>query len=279
MRNRLVGGVARPPMTNYYRGETKASSPFEKKRPKKAMSAKFIKAIDWLIVVVAIFCLIYSLIVKPDPKVIASSTSYNSITNYQAAASAAMKDFKDHNKITFDETSLATSLKKQFPEIDNVDIELPMLGEKPVIRLTIAEPKFALSSKGVRYVVADNGIVVAEAMNFADDDDLPVVTDESGFDVQIGKAVLSSDEVNFINQVVLQCEKAAVPISSLALPPKGQELDLKTKDKKYYVKFNLVGDPMVEIGQFLAARHQFTRNHQNPSQYLDVRIAGRIFYK
>lgn len=278
-RDRVAGQSPRVPLTNYYRGTPKSSSPFQKKVPTKLWSARLAKAVDLLIILVVLFCAVYSLSVKPNPKVIVSSNIYRPTSSYVDAAEKGMSSFKDRNKLTFNQTDLVSRLQSQFPEIANANVELPLFGQRPVIRLSIAIPKFILENQGTRYVVADSGVVVAEAMNFADDDSLPVVVDQSGFSARVGKAVLGANQVNFINQVVLQCQRANVPISTLSLPAQAQELDLKTKDQSYLVKFYLGGDPLVETGQFLAARAQFARDHHSPSKYLDVRIAGKIFYK
>ncbi|MGH7156635.1 MAG: hypothetical protein ACREGG_00760, partial [Candidatus Saccharimonadales bacterium] len=87
------------------------------------------------------------------------------------------------------------------------------------------------------------------------------------------------DSVGFINTVIAECKHSKVPISSLVLPTTPQELDLHTADQPYYVKFYLGGDVLNEAGQFLAARNHFAQTKQSPSQYLDVRVQGKIFYK
>jgi hypothetical protein len=70
-----------------------------------------------------------------------------------------------------------------------------------------------------------------------------------------------------------------VSIKSLTLPKSVQELDLHTSDRTYFVKFYLGGDALQQTGQFLAARHQFDITNSQPAEYLDVRVAGKIFYK
>lgn len=271
--------VSRPPMTSYYRGQTKTTSPFAKKAPAKVRGAFLTKLVDGLLIVVLVFCLIYSLIVRPDPRVIASSNEYRTSNVYRSAAAQAMQGFKDRSKLTFNESALVTDLKTRFPEISVANVELPLFGQRPIIRLSIAAPEFLFASQGHLYLIAANGVVVSDNPKITAAKNLPVVTDQTGFTAKLGQPVLSTDEVSFISQLVKQCHRAKVPIKSLVLPNSGQELDLRTKDKSYYVKFYLGGDPMVETGQFLAARAEFTRDHKSPVQYLDVRVGGKIYYK
>ncbi|HVX58350.1 MAG TPA: hypothetical protein VG964_01275 [Candidatus Saccharimonadales bacterium] len=271
---------ARSNLTSYYRGQPASQSPFQKKEPRTGLRSKVSKVVDILIVLIVAFCFIYSLIVSPPPKIISSSNLYEPNYIYQKAAAQKMDGFSFHNKLTFDESALISSMQKEFPEIDNASVELPLFGQKPVVRLSIAKPDFVLSSGGVRYILASNGVIVARADMFAADDSLPVLTDASGYQAQIGKPVLSADQTSFVTTVLSQLKKAAVPVASLTLPPKtAEEMDLRTKDQRYFTKFYLDGDPLVEAGQYLAARHQFASDSKQPSKYLDVRVAGKIFYK
>jgi hypothetical protein len=70
-----------------------------------------------------------------------------------------------------------------------------------------------------------------------------------------------------------------VPISALSLPAVPEEIDLRASDQPYYVKFYMGGSAVLQTGQFLAARQHFKQTGQLPAQYLDARIAGKVFYK
>ncbi len=278
-RSRIKPQAQRQPLTHYYRGAAKGDSPFEKKLPRRSLRTKVAKILDWLVLLLVIFCLIYSLLVRPDPKVIANSNVYQPSHISQAAAAADLKNLNDRTKLTFDENKAVAALKQKFPEISAADIELPIFGQKPVIHLQIAQPDMIFVSGGKSYVLATSGVLVSSDTSMPAARDLPTVEDQSGFTARIGKAALSSSQVAFINQIVSQCRHADVPIKSLILPAAAQELDLRTTDKPYYVKFYLGGDPLLQTGQFLAARHQFATSHKDPAQYLDVRVSGKIFYK
>ncbi|HEU5004832.1 MAG TPA: hypothetical protein VFT49_01970 [Candidatus Saccharimonadales bacterium] len=266
-------------MTKYYRGTPKDSSPFVSKVPKISWHKRFAQYFDWLFVLVIVFCFVYSLIVKPDPKVIVSSSIYRPASAYQSAAAVKLKSIKDRTKLSFDETSLVSDLKKEFPEISSADVELPIIGQKPIIHLTIATPKFLYRNQSQTYVLSSDGVLVANAASLSSAKSLPLIDDQSGYRAKLGQAAVSASEVDFIAQVVAQCQRAKVPIKSLVLPAAAQELDLKTSDKNYLVKFYIGGNATLQSGQFLAARHQFAAEHQDPAQYLDVRVAGKVFYK
>jgi hypothetical protein len=268
-------------VTSYYRADPPgdAASPFKKKQPKKNRRKILLGFLDVIIILLLVFGVGYSLALNSQPKVIVNDTSFHPANDYQTVAANLFSQFKNRNKITFNEQAVETSLQKKFPEINAVQIELPFFNEQATLRLTIAKPSFEVNNRGTDYVVASNGVVVAKAVELRHIKNLLLVNDQSGFHAQVGHPVLSSSETAFINTVIAQCQHAKVPIASLVLPATAEELDLRTTDQPYFVKFFLGGNAMDETGQFLAARQHFKQTNQPPSQYLDVRVAGKIFYK
>ena len=269
----------RTPLT-YYRSAEKpsTSSPFEKKiRPR---GRKWLpKVVDFLVVALVLSGVVYSLIIRPDPKLVVNSTAYHQASAYRVSALADFKSLKNRNKLTFDEKGIIADLQKRFPEIASAAVELPLFGETPRLRINIASPTFILNSQGSDYIVDSQGVAVTKKADAPQIAGLLVVIDQTGFNTQIGRQIISAAEVNFINTLLAQTKRAKVPIASLTLPPLAQELDLRTSDQGYFAKFYLGGDALVQSGQFLAARHQFEQANSQPSQYLDVRVPGKIYYK
>lgn len=268
---------------NYYRsGSPRTStSPFVKKTPKTTDRARkfLIRALDILIIIIILFGLVYSLLVKASPRIILNDSTYHSIAEYRTAATKFFGAFKNHNKITLDEQGVVAALQKQFPEIANASVELPLFSQTPIVHLVIAKPSFFLTSRGTDYVINSQGVATSEAKNAPQIKNLTTLIDQSGFTTVVGKQVLSAENVGFIKSVLQQAVRAKVPIKALILPARAQELDLQTTDHGYFVKFYLGGDANLQSGQFLAARHRFDKTRQQPSQYLDVRVPGKIFYK
>jgi hypothetical protein len=178
-----------------------------------------------------------------------------------------------------DTNLIATKLKKSFPEIASVDFNIPVFSQTASVKLDIPPPSFFLESQGVKYVLSSSGVAIAEAPSLEKIKDLPVLEDQTGFTVRIGQTVLPASQVQFINSVITQSHSAGIPISTLILPAKAMELDLRAQDQPYYVKFYIGGDPLLETGQYIAARHQFQASHTQPAEYLDVRVPGKIYYR
>ena len=273
-------GQGRTPIARYYQGtKNPTASPFVKKPP-AAKSRHFLsKSLNVVLVIAILGCLIYSLTLSPQPKVVTSSTAYRTAKTYSDAAAKQFDPLKNRTKPTLDEQAIAGNLIRQFPEVTQATVSVPVFGQKPIVRLDISPPSFVISSGSERYIVDRAGIAVGSELRLPAVKNLPLVDDQSGYKISVGSQVLSIGSVSFINQLVAQAKISKVTISNITLPPLAQELDLKTSDKPYYTKFFLGGDPSIQIGQFLAARHQFAANHQDPTQYLDVRVAGKIYFK
>lgn len=270
------------PLTKYYRSgdSSEAASPFQRSSKKTSRYRRYmVRSLDIVILAVLLFGLIYSMLVSADPKLIISSHAYRPQSTYRQAVVHELKSLKNRNKITLDDTGIANVLQTTFPEISRVSLELPLIGQRPIIHLGIAAPTFLLKSNGHLYLIDAEGRAVSANVNSEGFSNLAIITDQSGYLVGTGKQVLSSGNVSFINAVLAQCKHGGVAVESLTLPPKAQDLDLKPADRPYYVKFFLGGDALGQSGQFLAARHQFDVQGGQPSEYLDVRVPGKIFYK
>lgn len=270
---------SRTPITNYYAAKPSGGrSPFDKKPPirRRKLALGFL---DILIISVILFGLIYSLIIKPQPQLAVNDLSYHSREDYRLALVSRLSQFKNRNKMTLDQRAIEESIKRQFPEVADVSIQLPLVGQSPSVTLAVAAPTFFLSSEGKSYIVDSTGVAVNRSDQMPHVKDLPLIVDQSGFPVETGVKVLSGSAVGFIQAVLDQSKTSQVPIKSLSLPAAAQELHLRTEDKGYFVKFYLGGDAQTQIGQFLAARQQFSKDKLDPSQYLDVRVHGKIFYK
>lgn len=276
-----TGSAGRAPVNIYYRSRRRESdSPFQRKTPKGPGRRKILLGfLDIILVLLLLIGLVYSLIVTPHPKLVINNSAFHRVAEYQTAADKIFSTIKNRNKITFDQQAITDALKKKFPEIVSADIELPIFSQEPTLRLDISKASLRLESGATNYIVDSQGVIVFKGQGFPAADRLPKVIDKSGFTTKLGSHVLSASSINFIKALYAQCQHSKVPLASLTIPTVAQELDLRAKDQRYYVKFFLGGDPLTQSGQYLAARKHFSDIHKQPASYLDVRVNGKIFFK
>jgi hypothetical protein len=131
-------------------------------------------------------------------------------------------------------------------------------------------------------VLDNNGkaLIAASAIGGLDKLKLPTITDQSGLRINTGDIALSSSSITFIRTVVAELQARSVQIDSLTLPASAYELDVRPTGAGYYVKFNM-HEPTSrqQSGTFLAVRQRLAAQSITPSQYIDVRLDGRAYYK
>jgi hypothetical protein len=269
----------RMPANAYYRSRRGDSdSPFEAAAAKKKTGRRLVKGLDILLAVLLISGLVYILLVSRQPKVIVNDSTYHSAKDYQTFLSSRMGGLGNGNKISFDQTGLVTALKSNYPEVKAASAELPVFSRQPVFRIEVATPALFLKGQKNSYLINTNGISVGPKDKYKNLSSLAEVVDQSGFDIEPGKQVLSSADIQFILAVSKEMKIYNIPIKMLAIPNLAQQLNVYTVDAPYYVKFFTGGDPSIQAAQMIASRQQFSSGGQ-PSQYLDVRVSGKVFYK
>lgn len=238
-----------------------------------------------LIVMLAaiIIVLILELPVSSNAKIVIIGEAKASVSlptaSYRAATEHILNgSLTDRTKLTLNSSALAAQLKKQFPEIDSVNISYSVFSWRPTISLKLSRPVLIIEDAGSNtYLVSNSGIVVG--MGSVAKSNLPLVKDDSSLSPVTGQPILPANYVNFISELLAQLAANGVSVSQLILPKASAELDLTPKGQNYFVKFNLQGDAEEQAGTYLAAAHYLSKQGIHPGSYIDVRLSGRAYYK
>ena len=204
---------------------------------------------------------------------------------YQAAANHLLaRSIWNQNKVTVDTGQISRQLLAQFPELATVSVTIPLLTHRPIIYIEPAQPVIIIQSPTEgSFVLNTNGkALLKNTANplIAGQSALPVVTDLSGLNLVLGHQVLPANNISFVQTIVGELAAKHYSVASMTLPPAASELDVKLVGQAYSIKFNLENnDPRQQVGTFLATITQLQSQHITPSQYIDVRVDGRAFYK
>jgi hypothetical protein len=200
----------------------------------------------------------------------------------QRAKQLLSNSISSSTKLTINTAAIAGKMEQDFPELGSVSITLPVIGHQPTVYIEAATPAAVLNEPTGAYVISNTGtglepIAVSEASTTS----LPIVNGQDSQTIKVGKAVLPRTDITFLQLIVAQFGAAHLPIQSSSLPAKSEELDVQIVGQPYYVKFNLSDfvDAKQQIGTFLATHHYLVGKGETPSQYIDVRVAGRAYYK
>lgn len=201
---------------------------------------------------------------------------------HQAAQAILGSSVANTNKFTLDTTHIAEEMRKQFTELDDVTVTLPVIGRRPTVYIQPAQPALLVRTpRGEVFVVDTNGRALMSASQVAKAErlGLTVAEDQSGLTITPGQNVLPSGNVSFITEVVGQLKAKKLKIAALILPTAANELDLKLEGQPYTVKFNLRGDAREEAGAFLAVKQYLERQGKKPGSYIDVRVDNKAYYR
>lgn len=240
------------------------------------------------ITILLLLFLVNSLLLGTRPQVVSvgdarSALFLRSENVYRQAATELLSgSVFNQTKLTINTGAIAQKLQSQFPELASVTVTLSLLGHQPVIHIQAPVPVLILSSiTGQSYVIDTTGRALLTPAQAPETSklDLPVVTDQSGLAITAGHIALPSSTVGFISEVAGQLQAAHLKVTSLTLPKGTSELDVRLNGAGYFVKYNVRGSARVEAGTFVAVKQQLDAKHTTPSNYVDVRVDGRAYYK
>jgi hypothetical protein len=200
---------------------------------------------------------------------------------YQEAADKLAKgSLFNRSKLTINTGAIESGMRKQFPEIDTIDVTVPLLGKRPAVTISTITPVFVLVNDKGEYYIAPDGRATAPVNAYEARPGTAVkLYDQSGLSLKPGEQILTRDTVSFITQVVLQAQAKQIKIASLTLPAAPFELQMRLDGADYYVRFNTLGDARLQSGSFLAVKDHLESQKQKPAEYIDVRVEDRAFYK
>jgi hypothetical protein len=240
-----------------------------------------------VLLIVAVICVISSLSVSANPKVVLLGSSDSQLFAHdqadyqQAGAKIIQSSIWNRNKLTVNTAAIEKKLEQQFPEIQSASVTLPLVARRPLVYIQAAQPAVIMSTGSGQYVLDSTGKALATTAQLVQLSslNLPTVTDQSGLQVQLDHQVLTSDDVSFIQTVVGELKAKNVAFGTLTLPAASRELDVAISGQPYFVKFNLEsGDARQQTGTFLAVQARLVSQHITPTKYIDVRLDGRAYY-
>lgn len=180
----------------------------------------------------------------------------------------------NHGKLTIDTNGIAAKMQQAYPELESVAVVTPLIGTHPTLYVHLSEPVFVLKQDDASYLLSAAGYITSHGV----DGSLPVILDESGETIEVSKQLLPSSHVAFMKTIWYQLTEQGIPASSLVLPKgKAFEVDVRIKEKPFYLKFNIAEDATRQGGAAVAVLQQLGTT--SPKEYIDLRVPGKAYYK
>lgn len=185
----------------------------------------------------------------------------------------------DFTKLTLNTEKMASDIQNKFPELTHVSVNLPIVGRRPLVYVQVTQPSYTYIAKsGEGYILDEQG----RAMMNAGDSLAPTLTrvkDDTQQEISLGSQVMPASQIDFMQTVQKQLAAKGIKVSSFELPARANELTLHLDKIAYTVKFSFANDARQQSGAFIAVKKDLDKKRVIPKQYVDVRVADRVYYK
>jgi len=272
---------------SYYSASRKQLDTFERSRgrekPKKnkynleIINSKITRII---LIVPVLIIFVYSSFLSYDPVIKINGSQYRTMSSYQLIAKKVISgNFRDSLKFLQQTQNDSSKLSELLPEATSIKFGSTLLGHNPVITITTEKPFMIFQQKGAPdFIIGQSGralLTVGDALKMYQA--LPKLINASSINNRAGDQVLSPDEANELLQLVSQY-RADNSFPSFSLPNNPYEIDVKEVGKSYFVKYSLDATILTQYGSLRATELELKQLGQTPSQYIDVRLANKVFY-
>lgn len=183
-----------------------------------------------------------------------------------------------------DDAQLQEYVQSKYPEVERIIASSPSLvGGELHVDIAFREPHYIWkTASGIQYI-DDTGVLFSDNVyGSIDVATLPVVEDQSSAGFEDGSAVLSSHVAEYIAYVYANVpDLFAVDstITSVILPPKAREINVKVSTVPYAIKLSTergIEEQVTELGELITYLNEVGTQ---PAEYVDVRVENKAFYK
>lgn len=188
----------------------------------------------------------------------------------------------NRTKLTVNTQQTRQAILDTYHELGDVRIQLPLVGRRATIVLVPIAPSLQIEGHGGTFYVDAEGKALADTSNVTSSSSVPVVQDDGVLGVTPGQLVLPRTQVASIVQLFTEFQAAHISLRSMTLSDKAaNQLNVQAEADTYYIKVQLdeSTDARQVVGTYVAMQKKFAADGAGPTEYLDLRVPGRAFYK
>lgn len=227
--------------------------------------------------------IVYVLSLNGSATVVTGSTQGLRPTDYydSIATKLLQKSFFNKSKLSFDTRKFTNDFLDAVPEAESVTVAVPLVGRTVVLGIAFVKPAYVYEVNSKAYILGSNGVILSEASSstVATAEPLKKITDSAPLQVSIGQTVLLASDITFIDKVFEELSHTSMPVNTITLPEGAGELYVTLVNTPYIVKFSLLGDAAQQVGAYKATVLQLQSESSAPAEYIDVRLAEKVYVK
>lgn len=182
-----------------------------------------------------------------------------------------------------DEANFAKVIKAAHPEIKDIKLQQTRLFSKTIeAEIKFRKPKFVwIDSSKKQQFVDDEGVLFSTNRTNQLATDMIIIEDQGATVASLGQSVLGQKTVDFITNLPdnLPPLYAGAKIEKVIIPQATRQLQIKMASVPYLLKFSLERSLEEQVGELGTLLNALKDQKITPSQYIDLRIAHKAYYK
>jgi cell division septal protein FtsQ len=180
-----------------------------------------------------------------------------------------------HSLLLFNANHLKSHITTAEPAIKDLQLHRHF-PHTLVVAITEREPGINWKSGGHLYLLDNDGKVIGDS--HGEYTRLTVVSDSANLPVKVGDRVAPSSFVTFCSQLSALLEQSGIVVTNLQVPATTTEV-YATAAKGYTIKFDTTRPPAGEVQDLQSVLAELSALHKTPTQYIDLRIEHKAYYK
>jgi hypothetical protein len=289
LQRNMPGTTSRQRVNSYYTASKKQITTFQRhtefSQAKKSYASVLKKyGLITVSVILAVFTLFAMFTLDKSASIsIDSGGAYRSPEEYkQIVADTLGKNFQNNLKLSLRTDEIEQDLKKQLPEATNVAVYAPLFGRSPEVIITTAKPFAVVIQTGApSFVLTDRGrLAIASTATIVDTTKLSTITNNSGTEYKQADQLFKPDEMSSMRDLQFQYTKGTGEgLVAYILPTTPREIQVK--EGAYVARFSLSEENNIvqQFGALRAVQGQLATKNSTPKEYIDVRLATKVFIK
>ena len=274
---------------SYYTASRRQLDNFERTSPQSETSLAYrrIERVrsSWftlLIAVVVILVVGYLASLGSKPHVTLQGTQYRSLSEYTELTQKAFgNDLRSRVKPLLPSSKLEQAVSQAIPEARTVTVTSSFLGHRPEVKIVTDDAVAVFSQLGSSdLVLSTRGrLLLPAGQSDVPLGNLPIIENLTGIKGEAGEQFMRPDETQAFTRLLAQFSAdKSKPVFTLNTTP--HEILAKESGRGgYTVKFLLTDTITSQYGSLRATEKKLSEISQKPSEYIDVRLVDKVYYK
>lgn len=172
-------------------------------------------------------------------------------------------------------SALANSLEQAEPAVKQAQVQRHWF-HTVTVKVTERQPSLNWKTGSTVYLLDADATVIGPTQGPYQK--LPTVTDSSNLPVKVGDRVAPTTFIAFCRDLASQLPAAGYDIADMTVPTTTSEVNVRTT-KGIVLKFDTTRPTGDEVADLQAVQSELTKAKKAPTQYIDLRIEHKAYYK